>query len=128
VFTGGEPLLQLDKALIDALHHKAFEVAIETNGTLKVPAGVDWVCVSPKAGADLVVLQADEMKLVIPQVGHDNLENLLGRFEKMDYRNRFLQPMDGAQLAENTQLAIQLCQKRPLWRLSMQTHKIIGIR
>ncbi|MBT8550554.1 7-carboxy-7-deazaguanine synthase [Polynucleobacter paneuropaeus] len=128
VFTGGEPLLQLDKALIDALHHKAFEVAIETNGTLKVPAGVDWVCVSPKAGADLVVLQADEMKLVIPQAGHDNLENLLGRFEKMDYRNRFLQPMDGAQLAENTQLAIQLCQKRPLWRLSMQTHKIIGIR
>ena len=96
VFTGGEPLLQLDKA--------------------------------PKAGADLVVLQADEMKLVIPQAGHDNLENLLGRFEKMDYRNRFLQPMDGAQLAENTQLAIQLCQKRPLWRLSMQTHKIIGIR
>ncbi|MBT8521204.1 7-carboxy-7-deazaguanine synthase [Polynucleobacter paneuropaeus] len=128
VFTGGEPLLQLDKALIDALHHKAFEVAIETNGTLKVPAGVDWVCVSPKAGADLVVLQADEMKLVIPQAGHDNLENLLGRFEKMDYRNRYLQPMDGAQLAENTQLAIQLCQKRPLWRLSMQTHKIIGIR
>ena len=128
VFTGGEPLLQLDKDLIDALHHKGFELAIETNGTLKVPAGVDWVCVSPKAGADLVVLQADEIKLVIPQSGHQNLENLLARFEKMDYRHRYLQPMDGAQLAENTQLAIQLCQKRPLWRLSMQTHKIIGIR
>ena len=128
VFTGGEPLLQLDKELIDAIHHKGFELAIETNGTLKVPTGVDWVCVSPKAGADLVVLQADEIKLVIPQSGHQNLENLLARFEKMDYRHRYLQPMDGAQLAENTQLAIQLCQKRPLWRLSMQTHKIIGIR
>jgi len=128
VFTGGEPLLQLDKDLIDVLHHKGFELAIETNGTLKVPVGVDWVCVSPKAGADLVVLQADEIKLVIPQSGHQNLENLLARFEKMDYRHRYLQPMDGAQLAENTQLAIQLCQKRPLWRLSMQTHKIIGIR
>jgi len=128
VFTGGEPLLQLDKDLIDALHHKGFELAIETNGTLKVPVGVDWVWVSPKAGADLVVLQADEIKLVIPQSGHQNLENLLARFEKMDYRHRYLQPMDGAQLAENTQLAIQLCQKRPLWRLSMQTHKIIGIR
>jgi len=128
VFTGGEPLLQLDKELIDAIHHKGFELAIETNGTLKVPTGVDWVCVSPKSGADLVVLQADEIKLVIPQSGHQNLENLLARFEKMDYRHRYLQPMDGAQLAENTQLAIQLCQKRPLWRLSMQTHKIIGIR
>ena len=128
VFTGGEPLLQLDKELIDAIHHKGFELAIETNGTLKVPTGVDWVCVSPKAGADLVVLQADEIKLVIPQSRHQNLENLLARFEKMDYRHRYLQPMDGAQLAENTQLAIQLCQKRPLWRLSMQTHKIIGIR
>ena len=128
VFTGGEPLLQLDRDLIDALHYKGFEVAIETNGTLKVPAGVDWVCVSPKAGTDLVVLQADEIKLVIPQFGHENLENLLARFEKMDYRNRYLQPMDGPQLRENTQLAIQLCQKRPLWRLSVQTHKIIGIR
>ena len=128
MFTGGEPLLQLDKELIDAIHHKGFELAIETNGTLKVPTGVDWVCVSPKAGADLVVLQADEIKLVIPQSGHQNLENLLARFEKMDYRHRYLQRMDGAQLAENTQLAIQLCQKRPLWRLSMQTHKIIGIR
>jgi len=128
VFTGGEPLLQLDKELIDAIHHKGFELAIETNGTLKVPTGVDWVCVSPKAGADLVVLQADEIKLVIPQSGHQNLENLLARFEKMDYHHRYLQPMDGPQLAENTQLAIQLCQKRPLWRLSMQTHKIIGIR
>jgi len=128
VFTGGEPLLQLDEELIAALHQKGFEVAIETNGTIKVPKGVDWICVSPKVGSDLIVLQANELKLVIPQVGHDSLENLMARFEKMDYRNRYLQPMDGPQLRENTQLAIQLCQKRPLWRLSVQTHKIIGIR
>ncbi|MBU3620746.1 7-carboxy-7-deazaguanine synthase [Polynucleobacter sp. CS-Odin-A6] len=128
VFTGGEPLLQLDTALIEALHEKGFSVAIETNGTIKVPKGVDWVCVSPKAGSDLIVLQADEMKLVIPQVGHHSLETLLARFEKMDYRNRFLQAMDGPNLAQNSALAVRLCQKRPLWRLSVQTHKMIGIR
>ncbi|APC06473.1 7-carboxy-7-deazaguanine synthase [Polynucleobacter asymbioticus] len=128
VFTGGEPLLQLDEVLIEALHKKGFEVAIETNGTLKVPKGVDWVCVSPKAGAELIVLQANEMKLVVPQNGHESLEQLMGRFEKMDYRNRFLQPMDGPNLKSNTELAVGLCQKRPLWRLSIQSHKLIGIR
>ena len=128
VFTGGEPLLQLDEALIVELHQKGFEVAIETNGTIKVPKGVDWVCVSPKAGSDLVVLQANELKLVIPQEGHDPLEKLLARFEKMDYRNRYLQPMDGPNLKMNTELAVSLCQKRPLWRLSLQSHKLIGIR
>ena len=128
VFTGGEPLLQLDEKLIEQLHQKGFEVAIETNGTIKVPKGVDWVCVSPKAGSDLIVLQANELKLVIPQEGQDSLEKLLARFEKMDYRNRFLQPMDGANLKINTELAISLCQKRPLWRLSLQSHKLIGIR
>ena len=128
VFTGGEPLLQLDTALIDALHAKGFAVAIETNGTIKVPKGVDWVCVSPKAGSDLIVLQADEIKLVIPQAGHNSLETLLARFEKMDYRNRFLQAMDGPNLQENLALAVRLCQKRPLWRLSVQAHKMIGIR
>ena len=128
VFTGGEPLLQLDEQLIEKLHQKGFEVAIETNGTIKVPRGVDWVCVSPKAGSDLIVLQANELKLVIPQEGQDSLEKLLARFEKMDYRNRFLQPMDGANLKINTELAISLCQKRPLWRLSLQSHKLIGIR
>ena len=128
VFTGGEPLLQLDENLIAALHLKGFEVAIETNGTIKVPAGIDWVCVSPKAGAELIVLQANELKLVIPQLGHDPLEKLLARFEKMDYRNRFLQPMDGPDLISNTELAVGLCQKRPLWRLSLQSHKLIGIR
>ena len=128
VFTGGEPLLQLDETLIAALHQKGFEVAIETNGTIKVPKGVDWVCVSPKAGADLIVLQANELKLVVPQASHDSLEKLMDRFEKMDYRNRFLQPMDGPNLKGNTELAVSLCQKRPLWRLSIQSHKLIGIR
>ncbi|QWD99746.1 7-carboxy-7-deazaguanine synthase [Polynucleobacter sp. JS-Mosq-20-D10] len=128
VFTGGEPLLQLDAALIDALHLLGFAIAIETNGTIKVPKGVDWVCVSPKADSELIVLQADEIKLVIPQVGHTHIETLLARFEKMDYRNRFLQAMDGPRIQENLALAIQLCQKRPLWRLSVQTHKMIGIR
>ena len=128
VFTGGEPLLQLDEDLIDALHQKGFEVAIETNGTIKVPKGVDWVCVSPKAGSDLIVLQANELKLVVPQAGHDPLEKLMSRFEKMDYRNRFLQPMDGPDVKSNTELAVSLCQKRPLWRLSIQLHKLIGIR
>ncbi|QWD91325.1 7-carboxy-7-deazaguanine synthase [Polynucleobacter sp. MWH-Braz-FAM2G] len=128
VFTGGEPLLQLDENLIAALHQKGFEVAIETNGTIRVPKGVDWVCVSPKAGAELIVLQADELKLVIPQNDHRELEKLMSRFEKMDYRNRFLQPMDGANLKNNTELAVSLCQKRPLWRLSLQSHKLIGIR
>jgi 7-carboxy-7-deazaguanine synthase (Cx14CxxC type) len=128
VFTGGEPLLQLDEQLIEKLHQKGFEVAIETNGTIKVPKGVDWVCVSPKAGSDLIVLQANELKLVVPQEGQDSLEKLLARFEKMDYRNRFLQPMDGLNLKSNTELAINLCQKRPLWRLSLQSHKLIGIR
>ena len=128
VFTGGEPLLQLDSALIDALHAKGFTIAIETNGTIKVPKGIDWVCVSPKAGSELIVLQADEIKLVIPQQGHVAIETLLARFEKMDYRNRFLQAMDGPNLQENLALAVRLCQKRPLWRLSVQTHKMIGIR
>jgi 7-carboxy-7-deazaguanine synthase len=128
VFTGGEPLLQLDAPLIDALHGMGFSIAIETNGTMKVPKGIDWVCVSPKAGSELVVLQADEIKLVIPQLGHTALETLLARFEKMDYRHRFLQAMDGPLVQENLALAIGLCQKRPLWRLSVQTHKMIGIR
>ena len=127
VFTGGEPLLQLDTPLIDALHAKGFLIAIETNGTIKIPKGVDWVCVSPKAGSELIVLQADEIKLVIPQQGHTDIEKLLARFEKMDYRNRFLQAMDGPSQQENLALAIRLCQKRPLWRLSVQTHKIVGI-
>ena len=127
VFTGGEPALQLDSALLEALHKHHFEIAIETNGTLPLPAGIDWVCVSPKIGADLVIKQADEIKLAIPQIGHTQLELILKRFEGMDYRHRFLQPIDGFERDANTALAVQLCQKRPLWRLSLQTHKYIGM-
>ncbi len=127
VMTGGEPLLQLDSPLIEALHAKQFEIAIETNGTIAVPKGVDWVCLSPKAGADLIVKQAHEVKLVIPQTGHQPIESVLNRFEAMDFRHRYLQAMDGPHLSENIALAVQLCQKHPLWRLSVQTHKMIGI-
>jgi len=128
VMTGGEPLLQLDASLIEALHQRHFEIAIETNGTIKIPNGIDWVCLSPKANAELVVKQADEIKLVVPQTEHQPIEITLHRFEGMDFRHRYLQPMDGPQLRENTAYAVELCQKHPLWRLSVQTHKMIGIQ
>ena len=128
VMTGGEPLLQLDAPLIEALHHRYFEIAIETNGTIKIPNGIDWVCLSPKANAELVVKQADEIKLVVPQTEHQPIEITLHRFEGMNFRHRYLQPMDGPQLRENTAYAVELCQKHPLWRLSVQTHKMIGIQ
>jgi 7-carboxy-7-deazaguanine synthase (Cx14CxxC type) len=128
VFTGGEPLLQLDQALIEAVHDQGFEIAIETNGTLPIPKGIDWVCLSPKANAELLVKQADEIKLVVPQAEHTSLEDLLYRFECMDFQHRFLQPMDGPNKEENIAFAVSVCQKRPLWRLSLQTHKWIGIR
>ncbi len=128
VMTGGEPLLQLDEPLIKALHVKQFEIAIETNGTIAVPKGIDWVCLSPKAGADLIVKQAHEIKLVVPQTGHQPIESVLQRFEAMDFRHRYIQAMDGPNLSDNMALAVELCQKHPLWRLSVQTHKMIGIR
>jgi organic radical activating enzyme len=129
VFTGGEPLLQLDDVLIQALHARGFKVAIETNGTIRVPAGIDWVCVSPKHGADLLQIQGDELKLVIPQAGHEGqLPQLLARFEKMSFKHHFLQALDGPNKEANTELAIKICQARPLWRLSTQTHKLLGIR
>jgi 7-carboxy-7-deazaguanine synthase (Cx14CxxC type) len=128
VMTGGEPLLQLDTPLIQALHQRHFEIAIETNGTIKIPDGIDWVCLSPKANAELVVKQADEIKLVVPQREYQPIEASLYRFEGMDFRHRYLQPMDGPQLRENTAYAVELCQKNPLWRLSVQTHKMIGIQ
>jgi len=128
VMTGGEPLLQLDEPLIKALHAKQFEIAIETNGTIMVPKGIDWVCLSPKAGAELVVKQAHEIKLVVPHAGHQPIESVLQRFEAMDFRHRYIQAMDGPNLSDNMALAVQLCQKHPLWRLSVQTHKLIGIR
>jgi 7-carboxy-7-deazaguanine synthase (Cx14CxxC type) len=123
VCTGGEPLLQLDEAAIDALHARGFEVAVETNGTQPLPAGLDWVCVSPKANAPVVVEGGDELKLVYPQrVAPPE------RFEGLAFAHWLLQPMDGPQVAENTRLAIDYCLAHPRWRLSVQTHKVVGIR
>jgi organic radical activating enzyme len=122
VITGGEPLLQLDTALIEALHGVDFEVAIETNGTIPVPAGVDWVCMSPKAGSDIVVKEGDELKLVFPQ---RNAPPHL--YEGLAFDHFFLQPVAGVDLASATKMAIDYCMKRPKWRLSIQTHKMLAI-
>lgn len=122
VCTGGEPLLQVDEPLIDAFHRAGFEVAVETNGTQNPPRGLDWICVSPKAGADLVVGSGDELKLVYPQP-----ELTPKMVEELDFDHFFLQPMDGPDVEENTRLAVQYCLDHPRWRLSLQTHKFIGI-
>lgn len=123
VCTGGEPLLQLDEPLIDALHAYGFTVAIETNGTQRAPQSIDWICVSPKAGAPLLQRSGNELKLVYPQRDAPP-EN----FETLSFENFFLQPMDGPQTAENTSLAVDYCMTHPRWRLSVQTHKILGVR
>ena len=122
VCTGGEPLLQLDTPLIKALHQQGFRIALETNGTLTPPPGIDWICVSPKAGAPLVLTQGDELKLVYPQSGlmPDNVQ-------VYDFKHFLLQPMDSPQRAENTRMAVDYCKAHPRWRLSLQTHKMIGI-
>lgn len=122
VCTGGEPLLQLDAPLIDALHQAGFEIAIETNGTIAVPPGIDWICVSPKAGAPLVQVRGDELKLVFPQQGAEP-----DRFQALSFNHFFLQPMFGPDLAANTKAAIAYCLAHPHWRLSLQTHKMLGI-
>ncbi|HXJ00267.1 MAG TPA: 7-carboxy-7-deazaguanine synthase [Micropepsaceae bacterium] len=122
VCTGGEPLLQLDSELIRALHDKGFEIGIETNGTLAAPAGIDWICVSPKAGADLVQVSGNELKLVYPQAGAEP-ECYAG----LAFGHFFLQPMDGPERAQNTVAATEYCLAHPAWRLSLQTHKLIGI-
>jgi 7-carboxy-7-deazaguanine synthase len=122
VCTGGEPLLQLDSALIEAFHTRGFEIAVETNGTVAAPAGIDWLCISPKAGAKLVQRNGDELKLVYPQVGADPAD-----FEKMRFEHFFLQPMDGPSRVANTELAVRYCLEHPKWRLSLQTHKFLGI-
>ena len=122
VCTGGEPLLQVDSDLIRALHSEGFEVAIETNGTQRAPAGLDWICVSPKARASLLLSSGDELKLVFPQAGAEP-----ERFESLDFRHFFLQPMDGPNREENTRLALRYCLEHPQWRLSLQTHKLLGI-
>jgi 7-carboxy-7-deazaguanine synthase (Cx14CxxC type) len=123
VCTGGEPLLQLDKPLVDALHTRGFEVAIETNGTRPAPNGIDWVCVSPKAGSELVLRRGNELKLVYPQTGAAPEE-----FESLEFEYFFLQPRDGPDRALNTELTMRYCLERPSWRLSLQTHKILGIQ
>lgn len=122
VCTGGEPLLQLDTRLIDALHAQGFRVAIETNGTLPVPAGIDWICVSPKARAPLAVRRGDELKLVFRQE-----DAAPEAFERLDFRYFFLQPMDGPMRERNTRLAIDYCKANPRWRLSVQVHKLLAI-
>ena len=123
VITGGEPLLQLDQPLIDALHNHGFEIAIETNGTLPAPSGIDWVCVSPKANAAFVQTSGDELKVVYPQNGM-----MLEGFERLDFDHFFVQPMDGPEVEQNTELAARYCLEHPRWRLSLQTHKLLGIR
>jgi len=122
VCTGGEPILQLDPALIDAFHAEGFEIAVETNGTLEPPPGIDWICVSPKADAGIVLTAGDELKLVFPQA-----KAMPDRFTGLPFRHFFLQPMDGPDRAANTQAAIAWCLAHPQWRLSLQTHKITGI-
>lgn len=128
VCTGGEPLLQLDDALVAALHAQGFAVAVETNGTRVAPAAVDWVCVSPKAGAELVQRRGHELKLVFPQPGlmPEVFEDLERRGE-LWFEHWYVQPMDGPERQHNTALAIEYCLRHPRWRLSMQTHKILGI-
>ncbi|MBG6070406.1 MULTISPECIES: 7-carboxy-7-deazaguanine synthase [unclassified Polaromonas] len=123
VMTGGEPLLQVDAALIAALHARGFEIAVETNGTIAAPPGIDWICVSPKAGAPWIQREGHELKVVWPQPDLDWAE-----LEAANFAYRYLQPMDNLQRLRNTQTCIQICLDRPVWRLSIQTHKITGIR
>ncbi len=122
VCTGGEPLLQVDAILIEALHARHFTIAVETNGTIAAPEGIDWICVSPKAGVELVQRSGDELKLVYPQ---DNLEP--SDFERLNFEHFFLQPLDGPDSERNTGLAVSYCLRFPRWRLSIQTHKVLGI-
>lgn len=122
VLTGGEPMLQVDEALIGAFHAAGLEIAIETNGTLPVPRAIDWICVSPKAGSELVQKSGDELKLVFPQA-----DNGPGGFEGLDFSHFLLQPMDGPDRKKHTQAVLAFCLENPKWRLSLQTHKLIGI-
>lgn len=122
VCTGGEPLLQLDEPLVEALHNLGFEIAIETNGTQNPPPGIDWICVSPKANAELVLKSGDELKLIYPQERAEPTN-----YQDLDFKHFLLQPMDGTKVKENTQQAIEYCMDHPMWRLSLQTHKFLGI-
>ncbi|MEP7087229.1 MAG: 7-carboxy-7-deazaguanine synthase [Gemmatimonadota bacterium] len=122
VCTGGEPLLQMDDTIVSALHAQGFEIAVETNGTQEPPAGIDWICVSPKVGAPLVLTRGNELKLVYPQIGGEP-----EHFADLDFEQFFLQPMDGPDRERNTELALAYCLSHPQWRLSIQTHKLLGI-
>lgn len=123
ICTGGEPLLQLDETLVQELHSRGFEIAIETNGTLPVPRGVDWICVSPKAGAEVVVREGHELKFVFPQTGLDP-----EAFRSLRFEHFILQPMDGPSRGENMQKTLDYCLTHPWWRLGVQAHKVLGIR
>lgn len=123
VLTGGEPMLQIDGALIDSLHKHDFAIAVETNGTIDTPAGLDWICVSPKGAAPLRVRTGNELKVVVPQPDVD-----LNVLEALTFDHYFVQPMDGPRIRENTQWAVDWCMRHPMWRLSIQSHKLIGIR
>lgn len=123
VCTGGEPLLQLDAELINSLHEEGFEIAVETNGTIMLPPGIDWVCVSPKGGVELLQLCGHELKLVFPQSGAQP-----EKYANLDFRHFFLQPLDGPQRDLNTRLALEYCLAHPQWRISLQLHKILGVR
>lgn len=122
VCTGGEPLLQLNSALIDSLHAQGFEIAIESNGTIEAPHGIDWICVSPKAEAEIVQRRGDELKLVYPQI-----DAAPERFASLDFQHFYLQPMDAPEREANTRAATEYCLAHPQWRLSLQTHKLIGL-
>jgi 7-carboxy-7-deazaguanine synthase (Cx14CxxC type) len=122
VCTGGEPLAQLDRPLIEELHQRGFEIAVETNGTKFAPSGIDWVCVSPKAGAPLVLRSGNELKVVVPQAGLNLVE-----LEDLDFEHFFVQPMAGDSQVEHTRMAVDWCLVNPRWRLSLQTHKYLGI-
>lgn len=123
VLTGGEPMMQVDQSLIDAFHFRGFFIAVETNGSLEPPQGIDWLCVSPKAGSELIIKSGQELKLVFPQTGVDP-----DQYTNYNFEHFYLQPMDGILQRENTARAIDYCMRHPLWSLSVQTHKIIGIR
>ena len=131
IFTGGEPLLQLDEDLNRALKHHQFEIGIETNGTIAAPKGVDWICVSPKDGSDLVLLQANEIKYIGPQndllFSKDKIIQNLKRFEQMNFKNFYLQAMDSPAKDRHLKLAIEICKERPIWRLSTQQHKYLNL-
>jgi 7-carboxy-7-deazaguanine synthase len=122
VCTGGEPLLQIDEELVNALHEQGFEIAIETNGTVQPPTGIDWICMSPKAGAGTVLLSGNELKLIFPQPGAEP-----EKYEALEFDHFYLQPMDGPRREENTARAVNYCLEHPRWKLSLQTHKLLGI-